>query len=190
MDGSKQLQKALSMQFSWVKIIFSEPNLYSSRERFQAYLFAAMHLCFVLTLFGHSLWTILSQVLTFMLQIGAFGVAMIAYATMEEYADKMSNAMELEQSQNPLMVASISIRCFSLFHAFLNHAYFLIFFGLVEVLYNIKVSRQRSLFIDATTVWKEVKVLRQDRGLRLGYNGVMVLIAILNMLYLFCSEKH
>lgn len=100
----------------------------------------------------------------------------------------MSNAMDLEQAQNPLAVASMSVRCFSIFHAYLIHGYLLILFGAVELVYNYVVGRKYSLLVDATTVWREVKRLRQDRAIRVGFQGLLLVVSVLNMLYLFMVD--
>lgn len=96
----------------------------------------------------------------------------------------MTNAMDLEKSQNPIMLALVTVRIFSLVHAFMIRADYYFFFSLLDFAYTIYIAQKYSLFIDATTVWKEVKRLRVDRSIRLGYNAFLVLVSIANMVYL------
>lgn len=183
MDGTKRLAAAFQLQFRWVQVLFTDRQRYTGGERKRVYVFMVLHFCFVLVLFGHILHPFISWVLAFLMQAAALTLSMLHLAYVEDYAEKMNNAMELEKDVNPIMVAEISVRCFIVLHCILMHSWVLMALGVVELLYDLFVARQRSFLVDATTVWKEIEALRLDSRIRLGYQGFLVLCTIAHLLY-------
>lgn len=188
--SSKQLWKALSQQCSWGAVLTAPTSACSSADRVRAYFYAAMHISFVLILLTTSMWPRVSVIVICLLYIIAFFISLLVCASFEEYADQMNNALELEKTQNSLVVAVLSVRIFTLLHAFMVCSKLMIFFGLIDIVYTIYQHRAgHSLLVDATTVWKEVERVRLDRRIRLVYNGVLVLVSFLAMLLHFYDMR-
>lgn len=121
---------------------------------------------------------IASWVLAFVLQAGSMGLCLMHIALLEDYADKMNNALELEHTINPLIVAEVAVRSFACLLCVLMRSWFLLLAGSLEVVYDIYVVQRRSLLIDATTIWKEIGVFRTDARIRIAYQVIMVVVAI------------
>lgn len=175
------------MHFQWINVVFGVEKLYTLMDKIRVSLFAAMHISFLLILIWSSNSYIMAQVLSLALQSVATGLSIIAFATLEEYADKMTNAIQLEQTQNPILLACVTIRCFGLIHALLHSSYYLVFFFLIEVMYTASKCTDDRFFVDATTAWKDLRKLRFDRRIRIIYNAFLFLAVILNMIYKFAS---
>ncbi|KAK7196120.1 Cornichon protein [Novymonas esmeraldas] len=181
MSNSQRLTEAFRLQFQWVPVLITDRSHHTSGERKRAALFALLHVAFVLVLCGHFMSSIASWVLAFVLQSGAMGLSLMHLAMIEEYADRMNNALELEHTVNPLIVAGVAVRCFACLQSVLSRSWLLLLAGSVEVAYDVYVVQHRSLLLDATTIWKEIGALRTDGRIRIVYQVVMVFAAIVHL---------
>lgn len=178
MANTKRLLEALRLQFQWIPVLITDRSHHTDRERKRAYLFALLHLAFLLVVCGHFMSVIASWVLAFVLQVGTMGLCLMHLALLEDYADKMNNALELEHTINPLIVAEVAVRFFACLQLLLTRSWFLLLAGSLEVVYDFYVVQHRSLLIDATTIWKEIGVFRTDGRIRIAYQVIMVFLAI------------
>lgn len=178
MANSKRLWEALRLQFQWIPVLITDRSHHTSGERQRAILFAFLHLAFVLVICGHFVSVIASWVLAFVLQVGSMGLCLMHLALLEEYADKMNNALELEHVINPLLVAEAAVRTFACMQCLLSRSWYLLLAGSLELLYDLYVVQHRSLLIDSTTIWKEIGTFRTDGRIRIAYQVIMVLLAI------------
>lgn len=189
MKKSSHLAEAIKMQFEWISIANKKRKLHTSTEKLQAGLFAALHLCIFLSLLGSIFSFIFAQIAILFVQIFATALSIITYALLLEYADKMSNAVELERSQNPLLVASVTLRFFLIFLAFFFSTHYICFLFLLDAIYTVIKCSEEPFFVDATTVWKNVKRLKNVRRNSVICNIVMAIGATLNMIYTFAVKN-
>lgn len=189
MKNSAHLAKAIKMQFKWVDVVFKKKKPHTTVQKLQTWFFAALHLCILLSLLGSLYSSVLAQIAALCLQTFATALSVITYALLEEYADKMSSAVELERTQNPLLVASATLRLFSIFHAFLFSSRAIFFLFLLEAMYAVKKCAEIPFFVDATTAWKDVKRLKSDRRICMVYNSLMFIGVILNMSYMLSTPR-
>lgn len=178
-----RLVDAFRLQFQWVSVLITDRSHHTSGERKRAILFALLHAAFGLVVLSHLLTPIASWVLAFVLQTGAMAISLMELAMIEEYADRMNNALELEHVINPLLVAGMSVRCFACLQCILTRSWFLLLMGSLEVAYDVAVAQRRSLLMDATTIWKELGTFRTDGRIRLAYNMIMVVVAVFHLVY-------
>ncbi|KAG5470792.1 hypothetical protein LSCM1_02042 [Leishmania martiniquensis] len=183
MSGTERLTDAFWLQFQWVPVLITDRSHHTSGERKRCALFAVMHVAFLLVLFGHFLSIVVSWALAFIMQAGAMGLCLMHLAMLEEYADRMNNALELEHVVNPFIVGGVAVRCFACLQCILTRSWLLFLAGSVEILYDLYVAQQRSLLIDGTTIWKEIRTYRIDGRIRLGYQVVMVVASVLYLLF-------
>ncbi|RNF14263.1 uncharacterized protein Tco025E_06107 [Trypanosoma conorhini] len=182
MDASHRLREAVTMQLDWVTVLLTERRRpYTSWRIKQAALFAFMHFCFLMVFFGHFVHQIVTWVLAFLLQTAALCISIFHIAIVTDYADRMNNAMELEQQLNPLIIAELSIRCFALLHCVLMGGWIMMIASLLELVYDYWIFRKGDLIVDATTAWKKLGALEIDSRVRLVYQAFMVVVAILNL---------
>lgn len=178
MANSKRLLEALQLQFQWIPVLVTDRSHHTKSERKRAVLFALLHLGFVLVVCGHFMTVVASWVLAFVLQVGSMGLCLMHLALLEEYADQMNNALELEHTINPLLVAEVAVRSFACLQCLLSWSWFLFLTGSLELVYDFYVVQHRSLLIDATTIWKEIGTFRTDGRIRIAYQVVMVFVSI------------
>ncbi|KAH9598025.1 Cornichon [Trypanosoma melophagium] len=189
MDASHRFREALIMQVDWVQVMLLQRHRpYTKWRRRQALFFAAIHSCFLLVLFGHFTHDVVTWVLSFLLQTGALCVSLFHAAFVNDYGDRMNNAMELEHQVNPLIIAELMIRCFAMLHFFLMGSWLMFLFGVLELIYDYHIFRKGDFLVDATTAWKKLDALKLDSRLRLGYQSIMEVGSILHFIYsLFTS---
>ncbi|KPI84589.1 hypothetical protein ABL78_6350 [Leptomonas seymouri] len=180
MANFKRLLEALRLQFQWIPVLITDRSRHTrSDERRRAYLFVLLHFSFALVVCGHFMSVIASWVLAFVLQVGSMGLCLMHLALLEDYADRMSNPQEVEYSINPLVVAEVAVRSFACLQCILTHSWYLLLAGSIELFYDLYVAQQRSLLIDATTIWKEIGMFRTDGRIRAVYQVIMVFLAVL-----------
>ncbi|ORC91369.1 uncharacterized protein TM35_000063740 [Trypanosoma theileri] len=180
MDASHRFREALIMQVDWVNVlILQRQRPYTTWRRRQAQFFAVMHICFLLVLFGHFVHEVITWALAFLLQTAAFCVSLFHFIFVNEYGDRMNNAMELEQEVNPLVIGEFTIRCFAILHYLLMGAWMMPIAGALELIYDYHIFRKGDFLVDATTAWKKLEALKLDSRLRVGYQTLMLLATIL-----------
>ncbi|KEG07744.1 hypothetical protein DQ04_08921010 [Trypanosoma grayi] len=180
MDASQRLREAVVMQVDWVPVLVARRGRpYTTWRRRQAICFAVMHFCFALVLFGHFVHNIVTWVLAFLLQTAALSISLFHIAFVVDYEEKMSNAMELEQMLNPLIIAELSIRVFALLDYLLVGGWIMCVISSVELVYDYWAFRSGDLLVDATTAWKKLDALKAGARVRVAYQVIMVIAAIL-----------
>ncbi|RHW68314.1 Cornichon protein [Trypanosoma brucei equiperdum] len=171
------IRDALALQFCWVNVLVRRRNgHYTSFARVRAALFASMHACFIVTLLFYFVFEPFSWVLAFLIQLILFIISVVHTALISEYEERLNNAMELERQLNPLIIAELTFRCFSLFHLFLLHWWFAFAVGLLEPLHNYWSYRRAHFLVDAATTWKQLGSLRTDARLRLMIQGLLLIL--------------
>ncbi|GET91722.1 hypothetical protein, conserved [Leishmania tarentolae] len=188
MRSTRRLTEAFQLQFQWIPVLITNRHHHTGRERKWAMLFVVLHSTFLMVLCGHFMSVIVSWVLAFILQSGAMALCVMHLALLEEYADSMNNALELEHMVNPLIVAGVSVRCFASLQSVFTGWWMFLLGGGVEVAYNVYVAQRRSLLIDATTIWKELDTYRMDGRIRTVYQVLMVVFAVYCLIYSFISS--
>lgn len=177
-----KLVEAFVQQFQWIKIFFTSPTAYNSFDKKAAGLFLAMHVTFAIAVLGHGVTIIFSWMILFMLQAVALGLSLLQLVKVEEYAQNMTDAQGLERIVNPVVVASFSMRVFLILECLISRSWLLLFVSLLEIGYDV-VANKNFFMVDATTVWKEVKALRLDSRIRVGYQFVVCLLSIFNFIW-------
>ncbi|AYU81950.1 conserved hypothetical protein [Leishmania infantum JPCM5] len=185
MSSTERLTDAFRLQFQWIPVLITDRSHHTGRERKRAMLFVLLHASFLMVLCGHFMSVTVSWVLAFILQSGAMALCVMHLALLEEYADSMTNALELEHMVNPLIIAEAAVRCFASLQCVLTGSWMLLLAGSIELAYDLHVTQHRSLLIDATTIWKELETFRTDGRIRTAYQILMVLFAIFYLVYLF-----
>ncbi|KAG8346834.1 putative Cornichon protein [Trypanosoma vivax] len=190
MDNSQRFYDALAMQGSWVRVLVTQRHRpHTSRVRKQAMLFAFMHLCFLLVFAMHFFHTIVAWVLAFLLQTAAVFVSVLHLVFVLEYEDRTNNAMELEQQLNPLIIAELSIRLFSLVHLFMLRWWISLVFSLAEPLYDYWIFRRGAFLVDATSAWKQLRLLRLDARLRIVYHAILLVFSSIALVFSIVEER-
>ncbi|ESL07491.1 hypothetical protein TRSC58_04819 [Trypanosoma rangeli SC58] len=185
MDASHRLREALVMQLDWVTVLVTQRRRsYSAWRVRQSALFAFMHFCFLLVLCGHFVHEVVTWALAFLLQTAALCLSILHITLVTDYADRMNNAMELEHQLNPLIIAELSIRCFAFLHCVLMGGWFMAIANLLELVYDYWIFRKGDFLVDATTAWKRLGALEVDSRVRLVYQALMVVAAMLNFVFL------
>ncbi|RNF08634.1 hypothetical protein TraAM80_02660 [Trypanosoma rangeli] len=184
MDASHRLREALAMQLDWITVLVTHRRRsYSMWRTKQSALFAFMHFCFLLVLFAHFVNEVVTWALTFLLQTAALCLSLLHITLVTDYAERMNNAMELEQQLNPLIIAELSIRCFALLNCVLMGGWFMTIASLLELGYDYWIFRKSDFLVDATTAWKKLGALEVDSRVRLLYQAFMVIAAMLNFVF-------
>ncbi|KAG5471211.1 hypothetical protein CUR178_02522 [Leishmania enriettii] len=183
MSSTERLTDAFRLQFQWIPVLITDRSHHTSGERKRCALFAVLHVVFALVIFGHFMHIIVSHALAFILQAGAMGLCLIHLAMLEEYADRMNNALELEHAVNPLIVSGVAVRCFACLQCVLTRSWPVLLAGSVEIMYDFYVAQQRSLLIDGTTIWKEIGTFRRDGRIRVAYQVTMVVGTVVYLIY-------
>ncbi|CBZ29779.1 conserved hypothetical protein [Leishmania mexicana MHOM/GT/2001/U1103] len=185
MSSTKRLADAFRLQFQWIPVLITDRSHHSGRERKRAMLFVLLHATFLMVLCGHFMSVIVSWVLAFILQSGAMSLCVMHLALLEEYADSMNNALELEHIVNSLIVSEVAVRCFASLQCILTGSWMFLLAGGIELAYDLQVAQHRSLLIDATTIWKELDTFRTDGRIRAVYQILMVFFSIFYLVYSF-----
>lgn len=180
--ASEHLTEAVRRQFGWVLVLAKNPKETSRVDRQQAWVLCALHICFALMLVAHAVTVVASWALAFILQLVDVAIAVLYYTYLRRYQEKRLEAMEVERLGNPLMIAQMAVRAFALLHAFLMGSKTMLFTGLLEVAYNFYVSREHSLLVDATKLWREVQWRDRDAAVRWGFQMVMMVLAVAHFL--------
>ncbi|EAN93371.1 hypothetical protein C3747_109g104 [Trypanosoma cruzi] len=188
MDETHRFREAVAMQIDWVHVLITERHRpHTTWKIRQAAFFAFMHFCFLMVFLGHFVHNIVTWVLAFLLQVAALLLSIFHISSVTDYADKMNNAMELEQQLNPLIIAELSIRCFALLHCLLMGGWLMGIAGLLELAYDYWIFRRGDFLVDATTAWKKLGALEMDSRVRLAYQGVMVIASIFSFIHFLVS---
>ncbi|CAG9580534.1 conserved hypothetical protein [Leishmania major strain Friedlin] len=187
MSSTKRLTDAFWLQFEWIPVLITDRSHHTGRDRKRAMLFVLLHASFLMVLCGHFMSVIVSWALAFVLQSGAMVLCVTHLALLEEYADSMKNALELEHMINPLIIAEVAVRCFASLQCVLTGSWMLLLAGSIELAYDLHVTQHRSLLIDAATIWKELEIFRTDGRVRTAYQVLMVLFAIFYFIYSFST---
>lgn len=182
MSSANRLVEAFQLQFSWIRVLLVDPSRYSHAERKRCVVFAVMHLCFVLMVFLHFLSHFASWVLAFVMQGAALCLALIHMGFVEEYVTKKGNALDTERLVNVVIVAEVAVRCFATLHCLLMRSTVLFLFCFAELLYDFVVAQRRSLLLDATTIWKEIRTFQTDSRIRIAYQAFLTVASIVHLM--------
>nr|CCC95614.1 unnamed protein product [Trypanosoma congolense IL3000] len=186
---SRGISDALAMQFQWVQVfLLGRRKHYTVGARRRAALFVFMHLCLVIVFFAYFLHDIVSASVAVLIQTTAFVISIMHASAIMDYSDRIINAMELEQQLNPLVVAGLTVRCFTLLHYSLLSWWLMFVVGVLELLYNYWLYRRGLLLVDATTAWRQLEALRTDGKVRVAFQIVLLLIAFTELLYVLIID--
>ncbi|EPY26847.1 hypothetical protein AGDE_11062 [Angomonas deanei] len=105
----------------------------------------------------------------------------VYFGLVNEYINEKKDPIKLEKDLNPILVATITIRLFTIFHSLLTLSYPLLLLGFVELGYNYYVSTRRPILLDATTIWKDINKIQLDSQIRVGYS---VFLSLFSVIYL------
>jgi len=182
MSSVQRLFNAFRLQFQWVTVLITDPSRYSNADRKRCVVFAVMHACFVLILFLHVISFLASCILAFVMQGAALCLAIFHMGFIEEYASKKGNALDTERLVNTVIVGEIAVRCFCALHCILMSSYTFFLLCLVELLYDVVATRNRSLLLDATTIWKEIHFYSRDSQVRIGFQVVLTVYSVIHLM--------